>query len=241
MPLEPKPKIPAIILARGGSERIRRKNLLPWLGRPLVQHAAEQCLATPGVSFVIVASDDQVILEAAQDAGKYAEAVNKQLMLYMRQPASPEQTSLEALWETMTAMGLDASFVLLAQCTSPYINPQDLQKLIDAWRLRWESQYWLSQGEVSGPVVPQSGAEAASPPTGMGYIYAPHVCHDDRKPRYVQVLKQEAPVFDVDDPQDFQRAVASLTQYKQLFQGVSDVLTQHGLQVLPGGKATYRK
>ena len=40
----------AIIPARGGSKGIPRKNLRPFLGKPLLAHSIEHALAAPAVS-----------------------------------------------------------------------------------------------------------------------------------------------------------------------------------------------
>ena len=59
----------AIIPARGGSKRLPRKNLLPFLGRPMIVHTIEAALATQAFERVVVSTEDAEIASVAKDAG----------------------------------------------------------------------------------------------------------------------------------------------------------------------------
>jgi CMP-N,N'-diacetyllegionaminic acid synthase len=59
----------AIIPARGGSKGIKRKNLVPLVGKPLIVHSIEHALAAERVTRVIVSTEDREIAEAARAAG----------------------------------------------------------------------------------------------------------------------------------------------------------------------------
>lgn len=59
----------AIIPARGGSKGIPRKNLTPYLGRPLVAHSISHGLAAMTVQRVVVSTDDDEIAAVARAAG----------------------------------------------------------------------------------------------------------------------------------------------------------------------------
>jgi CMP-N,N'-diacetyllegionaminic acid synthase len=61
--------IPAILLARGGSKGIPRKNLIDFCGKPLLAWSIEHCLAAQGVDSVWVSSDSKEILEVGQAFG----------------------------------------------------------------------------------------------------------------------------------------------------------------------------
>ncbi|MGC1480178.1 MAG: 3-deoxy-manno-octulosonate cytidylyltransferase [Chthoniobacterales bacterium] len=58
-----------IIPARWGSVRFPGKALAPLLGKPLIQHTWERCLAVKRAARVIVATDDMRIAEAVFDFG----------------------------------------------------------------------------------------------------------------------------------------------------------------------------
>ncbi|HEX5058466.1 MAG TPA: acylneuraminate cytidylyltransferase family protein [Kofleriaceae bacterium] len=59
----------AIIPARGGSKGIKRKNLVPLAGKPLVAHSVQHALDAKLVDRVIVSTEDAEIAEAARAAG----------------------------------------------------------------------------------------------------------------------------------------------------------------------------
>ena len=59
----------AIIPARGGSKRLKDKNIYPLLGKPLLGYSIEACLASEYIDEVIVSSDDSRILSVAKEFG----------------------------------------------------------------------------------------------------------------------------------------------------------------------------
>lgn len=63
------PTYAVVIPARVGSTRLPRKPLLAETGRPLVVHVVERAQRAPGVSRVIVATDDDAIEEAVRAIG----------------------------------------------------------------------------------------------------------------------------------------------------------------------------
>ncbi len=62
-------EILALILARGGSKSIPRKNLLPLLGKPLLAYSIGHALASRHITRVIVSTDDAEIASVARDHG----------------------------------------------------------------------------------------------------------------------------------------------------------------------------
>lgn len=59
----------AIITARGGSKRIPRKNIKPFLGRPILEYSIEAALRANIFEEVMVSTDDEEIAQAARRAG----------------------------------------------------------------------------------------------------------------------------------------------------------------------------
>ncbi|MBO5144531.1 MAG: pseudaminic acid cytidylyltransferase [Lachnospiraceae bacterium] len=59
----------AIITARGGSKRIPRKNIKPFVGRPIIEYSIEAALQADMFHEVMVSTDDEEIAEAARKAG----------------------------------------------------------------------------------------------------------------------------------------------------------------------------
>lgn len=58
-----------IIPARGGSKRIPRKNVKPFMGKPMVAYSIENALATGLFEEVMVSTDDPEIVEVAKQYG----------------------------------------------------------------------------------------------------------------------------------------------------------------------------
>jgi len=63
------PEVLAIIPARGGSKGVPRKNARMLCGKPLVAYSIEADLHTPGITRVIVSTDDQEIAEISRSFG----------------------------------------------------------------------------------------------------------------------------------------------------------------------------
>jgi pseudaminic acid cytidylyltransferase len=63
------PSAVAVIPARGGSKRIPRKNVRPFLGTPLIARTAEAVLGTGLFNQVVVSTDDEEIASVAASAG----------------------------------------------------------------------------------------------------------------------------------------------------------------------------
>jgi N-acylneuraminate cytidylyltransferase len=59
----------AIITARGGSKRIPRKNIRPFLGRPIIGYSIEAALQSELFDEVMVSTDDDEIAEIARGCG----------------------------------------------------------------------------------------------------------------------------------------------------------------------------
>lgn len=58
-----------IIPARGGSKRIPRKNVKPFMGKPILAYSIENALATGLFDEVMVSTDDPEIMEVAKQYG----------------------------------------------------------------------------------------------------------------------------------------------------------------------------
>src|SRR5919204_598486 len=64
-----RPRVLAVVPARGGSKGLPRKNLRLLAGRPLVAHAVAAGLAAELVDRVVCSTDDPEIAEAARETG----------------------------------------------------------------------------------------------------------------------------------------------------------------------------
>ncbi len=62
-------RIVALIPARGGSKRLPRKNVMSFLGKPIIHYTIEAALQTRLFARVVTSSEDAHILEVAAAAG----------------------------------------------------------------------------------------------------------------------------------------------------------------------------
>lgn len=109
-----KKKIHAIILARGGSKGIKRKNLFLINKKPLIYWSINSCLKSKMISETWVSSDSEEILLAAEKYGAKTIIRPKKLSL--------DKSSSESAWEhsikyIMKNNKID--FVIGVQPTSP--------------------------------------------------------------------------------------------------------------------------
>jgi N-acylneuraminate cytidylyltransferase len=123
----------AIIPARGGSKGIPRKNVRPFLGKPLLAHSIEHARQAPSVGRVVVSTDDPEIAAVARRYG--AEVVERPAEI-SGDTASSESALLHVLDHLEAAEGYRPELVVFLQATSPLRRPGAVQAAID--RLRRE-------------------------------------------------------------------------------------------------------
>ena len=110
----------ALILARGGSKGIPRKNIKPLNGVPLLVYNVKACLASGVFEEVVVSSDDDEILAVAKKAGA---ATHKRSAASAADTASSEA----GIFDYVDAHP-DLEVCCLVQCTSPLTAAEDFSK-----------------------------------------------------------------------------------------------------------------
>lgn len=122
----PRPRILAVIAARGGSKGIPRKNLIELCGKPLLAWSIEQARAARAITEVAVSSDADEILSVAAAFGAVA----------VRRPAdiAGDTASSESAWlHALDAMEWQSGpfdLVVAMQATSPIREPSDIDRAI---------------------------------------------------------------------------------------------------------------
>ncbi|MFH8560638.1 cytidylyltransferase domain-containing protein [Streptomyces sp. NPDC017988] len=116
-------RVLAVIPARGGSKGVPAKNLAPVGGVPLVVRAVHACLGARLVTDVVVSTDDHVIAETARAAG--AEVVLRPAAI-AGDTATSEAAVLHAMDAHEALHRTRVDVVLLVQCTSPFLTPEDV-------------------------------------------------------------------------------------------------------------------
>lgn len=122
-----------IIPARGGSKRIPRKNVKPFMGKPIIAYSIENALQTGLFDEVMVSTDDPEIAEVAR---QYGAAVP-----FLRSPetANDYATLADVIREvvnTYKSQGRSFDNVCCILATAPMVKAEDIvsayKKLQDA-------------------------------------------------------------------------------------------------------------
>ena len=121
----------AIILARGGSKGIPNKNLIDFVGKPLLAWSILQARAATAIDAVFVSSDSSVILEVAALYG--ASPIRRPDEL-STDTASSESALIHALDTIVKEQGADPGTVVFLQATSPLREPADIDGAVAAFR-----------------------------------------------------------------------------------------------------------
>lgn len=115
----------AILPARGGSKRIPRKNVKPFLGTPMLHWPIAAATASGLFDRIIVSTDDQGIADAARAAG--AEALTRPADL------SDDRTGVvPVVRHALETAGRDADSACLIYATAPFLRAEDITRGLDA-------------------------------------------------------------------------------------------------------------
>ena len=118
----------AIITARGGSKRIPRKNIRPFLGKPILLYSIEAAFQAGIFDEVMVSTDDPEIAELAKGAGasvpflRSAQTANDY--------ASTDDVIREVL-ECYRAAGREFDTFCCIYPTAPFITPKKLSTAME--------------------------------------------------------------------------------------------------------------
>ena len=119
-------KTAAIILARGGSIGLPKKNILTFCGKPLISWTIQHCIKS-GVENVYVSSDCNKILEISSEYG--AIEIKRPIEL------SGHEATSESAWfhalEHLEKNNLFPELIIAPQVTSPIRHDNDIRKGLD--------------------------------------------------------------------------------------------------------------
>lgn len=120
----------AVILARGGSKRIPRKNIKDFHGKPIIAYSVEIALKSKLFDEVMVSTDD---LEIAKIAIQYGAKIP---FMRTKETSSDYATTMDALNEVTTQYkniyNIEFDYICCIYATAPLIK---LEQLIEGFRL----------------------------------------------------------------------------------------------------------
>lgn len=114
----------AIITARGGSKRIPRKNIKPFLGKPIIEYSIEAALQTDLFNEVMVSTDDEEIAEIARKAGA------KVPFMRSEKTANDFATTadvVEEVLESYERIGATFSYASIIYPTAPFVTSNSIK------------------------------------------------------------------------------------------------------------------
>lgn len=115
--------IVSVIPARGGSKAIPKKNIVPFLGQPLISYTIRQSVESNLIDRTYVSTDDNHISDISRKAG--AEIIRRPDEL-ARDTSSTE----EALLHAIESIPHSPEIIVLLQCTSPLRREGDIDEVI---------------------------------------------------------------------------------------------------------------
>jgi len=121
--------INVLIAVRGGSKRVPRKNIRPFGSSNMLTLKVEQALRLRNVNKVVVTSDDDEMLQIAEDLGAYS---------MKRDPFYASDTVPMSDVYKHLASNLDCKDILWAPVTSPLVTDKTMELCIDTYRRQTE-------------------------------------------------------------------------------------------------------
>lgn len=119
-------RVLGLIVARGGSKGLPRKNLLPLGGRPMVTWSVAAAAGSALLDSVVISTDDPEIAEAARGAGAAAP------FLRPAELATDTASVYDAIRHALETLEERFDLVALLQATSPLRRSADVDAAIRA-------------------------------------------------------------------------------------------------------------
>jgi|GEM_PF-77300 len=137
-----------MIPARGGSKRIPRKNIKPFLGKPIIAYSIEAALASECFDKVIVSTDDQEIADVARQYG--AEVPFLRPGELSDDHAGTVPVIVHAI-EWYQAQGISVSQICCLYSTAPFVTGTRLAEAFEQLQ-RNGADYCFSVTEFDYPI-----------------------------------------------------------------------------------------
>ena len=117
-------KVLAITLARGGSSKIKKKNIVNINGKPLLQYTTDEVKKSKYIDSYIVSTDDKDISHVCEEMGvSYFWRNNKN--------ATNTAKSSDALIEVVNQSGVDYNYTVEIMCTNTLKTIEDIDGCIE--------------------------------------------------------------------------------------------------------------
>ncbi len=188
----------AIILARGGSKGIPKKNISILAGKPLINWTIEEAKKSKYIDRLILSSDDPEIIEIAKASGCEVPFVRP------RELATDESPIIESILHAINTLPDKYDYILILQPTSPLrkinhidaainiIGNSDADSLASI-SLVEKSPYWMFYLNDKGKLNPLMGDIKSS---NRQYLPDIYVCNGAIYIIKYDILKNKKTIID---------------------------------------------
>ena len=114
-------KVMGLTLARGGSKRVPRKNVIDVNGKPLIQYTIDEVKKSEYIDHYIVSTDDEDIKMVCRELEQ---------TYFDRSPAEDTQKSSDGLLEVLKTMD-KPDYIVEIMCTNPLKTVEDIDGVIE--------------------------------------------------------------------------------------------------------------
>lgn len=226
----------AIILARGGSKRLPRKNILDFHGLPMLAWSVEAALQSGQFDRILVSTDDQEIAEIGRLFGAEVPFLRDSAADDI---ASSSEATLVALRQAERHWGeqYDVVSQLMANC--PLRDAEDISTTvqnfitreavsqISCFRFGWMNPWWAAKLEEHGvpdylfPEARISRSQELPPlycPSGAIWVARASVLKAEKTfyvPKHILYPLNWISAMDIDDAEDLEMAKACILMKQQ--------------------------
>ena len=171
-----KKTIDVLILARGGSKGIPRKNVLEFCGTPLVAWSVIQAKMTPEIDNIYISSDSDEILEICKVHG--AKTIKRPDNI-----SGDSAKSESAVEHALKIIGSDQEMIIMLEPTAPLRKPTDFSNCIQQFRAEnWDSGF--SGAILEDFLIWEKNEEGIL--ESINYDYKNQGPRQERQPDYVE-------------------------------------------------------
>jgi len=122
-------KVLGVIPARGGSKGVRKKNIKPLRGKPLIAYTIEAGLGATGLTHCMVSTDNEEIAQVSREWGVEVPFIRPAELATDSAKAIPVVRHALMEMEKQYAVTYDA--VMMLQPTTPFRTSRDIEQAIE--------------------------------------------------------------------------------------------------------------
>lgn len=130
-------KFLGLIPARGGSVRVKNKNILPLAGRPLIDYTIQAALDSHVLDRVLISTDSQEIADIARKAG--AEVPFLRPAVIATKDATEYEFHRHALEWLATHEGYHPDYIVNLYPTTPFRSAASIRRAVEAVAMNKEA------------------------------------------------------------------------------------------------------